>query len=261
MIKQFINGKTFRNNLLVTILFLFCITGIIWLQKPFLNRKDNITIEQYQKEQNVRELKLKLFRKIPSLGFENLIADWLFLDFIQYYGDAKAREVTGYDSAPDYFELVVKKDPHFVTSYFILEPASTLFAGKPEKSVELMNYGLKYIDSSSPLAYQVWLYKGISEVLFLGKIPEAKKSYEMAAKWAEIENTPSSLSSAKIARQTAAFLAKNPDSKSARAGSWMMILGNARDEQTRAMALENLKALGATVTFKDNLLSVQMPEE
>ena len=40
-----------------------------------------------------------MLKNLPSFGFDNLIADWTFLKFLQYFGDDEARDVTGYDLA------------------------------------------------------------------------------------------------------------------------------------------------------------------
>lgn len=202
-----------------------------------------------------------MLKKIPTFGFNNLLANWAFLDFVQYYGDAPARQVTGYRLLPEYFESIVKKDPRFVNAYLLLDTATTLFAGRPDVSVDLMNYGLNYLKPEQPSAYQVVAYKAIDELLFLGKTEEAKKSYEMASRWAKIENTETSLTIAQRLDETAQFLEKNPDSKLARASAWLMIFGNAREDIVRKLALAKLKELGAEITFTENSVSVKMPED
>jgi hypothetical protein len=50
-----------------------------------------------QQEAQQEALRLKMLKTIPSFGFDNLIADWTFLKFLQYFGDDEARDVTGYN--------------------------------------------------------------------------------------------------------------------------------------------------------------------
>lgn len=238
-----------------------CLVGLVFLQKPFLGKTREMSTEEYIQQQTLKGTQLNLLKKSPSLGFRNLIANWAYLNFIQYYGDFKAREKTDYSLVPDYFQIVVDRDPRFITAYFLLEPANSLFAGQPQTSVDLINQGLQFVKPEMPMAYQLWMYKAIDEVLFLGENKEAENSYRQAVKWAKIENSESSLIGAMKAEESANFLATNPDSKSARASAWMMILGNARDDATRQIALDNLEKLGAKVTITPNSISVSMPKD
>jgi hypothetical protein len=129
-----------------------------------------------------------------------------------------------------------------------------------------MNLGLKSITSNvSPDAYFVWLYKGVDEILFLGNAQAAKHSYEMAAQWASLQSTSLSQQIAGQARQTAQFLAHNPNSKRVRASAWATILGNARDDRTRQLALREIQKLGGEVTYTRKgeavYIGVSMPKE
>lgn len=234
---------------------------IATLQKPLLKTDNNLTADDFRKQEALKRSQLELLKKMPTLGFNNLLANWAFLDFVQYYGDVPARQVTGYRLLPEYFESIVKKDPRFVNAYLLLDTATTLFAGRPDVSVDLMNYGLNYLKPEQPSAYQVVAYKAVNELLFLGKTEEARKSYEMASQWAKIENTETSLTIAQRLEETAQFLAKNPDSKLARASAWLMIFSNAREDSVKKLALAKLEELGAEVTFTENSVSVKMPED
>ncbi len=248
---------------LMTSIVIFLATGsIVWLQMPILEQGEAIiSQEEYFQAEKNNQMELNLLKKIPSLGLQNLIADWTFLNFVQYYGDRQARDMTGYSLAPGYFEVIVKQDPRFVNAYFLLEPATTLFAGQPQISVDLISEGLESIQPQQPLAYQVWLYKGIIQILFLNDIEGAKKSYRTAAQWARQEDTSVSLNAAEIAEQTATFLEQNPDSKKVVASAWLMIFVNAKDDQTRGIALENIQDLGGKILIEGNRIRVKLPED
>ena len=237
--------------------FLVCISIIVALQKPLLKEVKQVNINDLQRQEKLNESKLKIISKINKINlfnFENLIADWLFLNFIQYNGDVQARNANGYNLLPNYYELIVKQDPRFVESYFFLDPSTSLFAGRPDISVELMSYGLKFIRPEQSKAYQVWLFKATNQLLFLGNSQEAKISFEQASEWAKIENTEQSL-------QTAEFLENNPDSRKARASSWLMVLNNAREDEVKQIALNNLRKLGASIVIEGNIISVKIPED
>jgi hypothetical protein len=251
----------YRSFFIPVVILVLSVLTIVTLQKPLLNQEKKLSPEDFKQEDILRQSQLSFWKKFPSLGFNNLIADGLFLNFVQYYGDGKARDITGYDLLSKYYELIVKNDPYFLKAYFVLDPATSLFAGRPDLSVEYLKYGLKYITPDQPLAYQLWLFKATNELLFLGKTEDARKSFEMAAQWAKKENSENSLVFSQIFSETANFLEKNADSKKARASAWLMILGNAREDKVRQIALKNLQELGAKITINGSQVSVSIPDD
>ncbi|MGY6529580.1 MAG: hypothetical protein ACXITR_06590 [Cyanobacterium sp.] len=232
------------------------------LQLSFLDKENQpLTSEDYARQEDKMRIQLQSLSRLPSLGFDNLIANGVFLNFIQYYGDTEARQITGYSVIPDFFELVVSRDPRFVNGYLIMDPANTLFAGKPQLSVKLLENGLNYLNPQIPQSHQLWIYKAINELLFLGQTEDALESYKMAAQWAREQNTEISIAQAQRAEETAEFLANNPNSKLARGSSWLMILNNTRDEEVRNIALTELQNLGAQIIVDNNRVSIIMPDE
>lgn len=241
-----------------------CLTSVVLLQRPRLQLKSSqLTKADYLRQEQAQKINLNILSNIPAFGFDNLLSDWIMLRFIQYFGDGEAREKTGYSLSPEYFEGVVERNPRFIEAYPMLAPASSIFAGQPQKSVSLIEQGLKSISpKTSPLSYYLWVYKGIDEMLFLGNTEAAKQSYEMAAKWAETYQDPASQEIAANTRQTAQFLAKDPDSKIARIGAWSMVLSSAPDEKTQQRAISQIKALGGEIIITpEGRLSVQVPKE
>ena len=228
-----------------------CAVGIVTLQQPTSDTiidNPRASKEQLKREKSISKTRLNLVNQIPGLGFDNLIADWTYLKFIQYFGDGEARSATGYSLVPEYFEAMVNHDPRFIQAYLALSPANSLYAGQPQKTVALIEEGLQSISPEiSRKSPYLWMYKGSDEMLFLGDTEAAQHSYEMAAKWAETYDNPQSQSLAANARQTAQFLANNSQSKQARVGAWSMILSNAPDEATRQRAIKEIEALGGEV--------------
>jgi hypothetical protein len=257
------NSVSFIYNYLKPFLaIIFCFLGIVALQLPKITEKPSlITKSEAIKEEQQKKLRLDFLKRMPSFGYDNMMANWVFLDFIQYYGDGAARDLTGNSLCEDYFEIVVAEDPRFINAYFYLSPATSLFGGNPEKSVALISQGLQYISPEMPLAYQLWLYKGIDEILFIGNNQAAIHSYSMAAEWAKFDNSETAEVAARSAQETVKFLESNPDSKLVRASAWMMVFSNARDEQTRKLALIRMKELGAKIVITPNSISVSMPKE
>jgi hypothetical protein len=243
---------------------LLCFIGVISLQKQ--HRSQNLLssnkIDYSQKEQALK-IALEAQKKSPYFGFNNLIADWNFLQYVQYFGDQQARQQVGYSLTTDYFQEIVRADPLFLEAFFRLSTANSIFAGRPEKTVSLMDQVLQFISPKHfPFAYLIWTYKATDELLFLGDIKAAQYSYEMAAKWAEARGDLFGKEAAIRPRETAQFLATNPDSKNAQISAWTMILSNVNDLKTKQYVFEQIKNLGADITItNDGRIEIKLPEQ
>lgn len=252
-------------SIAVSIVAVLCILAIGGLQLPQLNqlksRAKNASAEVLQREVESEKMRLNLLQKFPAFGFDNLLADWTFLNFLQYFGDDEARTVTGYQLSPEYFEVIVDHDPRFLKGYFFLSGSTSLYAGLPERSVALMKKGLKSLSPQAPpQSYYVWRYKATDELLFLGDAQAARQSFEKAAEWASTYPDDESQTVAAISRQTAQFLARNPVSKSAQVSAWSMILTNALDNRTRQLAINRIEALGGKVVVTpEGAVRLQLP--
>jgi len=251
--------------LLAPAIALICLGATVILQLPKLHSLTHTVNDstEYFKEEEFERTQLALFKQPLSLGFNNLIADWAFLKFLQYFGDGLARQKTGYSLAPEYFEVIVNQDPRFIKPYLFLSAASSIYAGRPDRTVALMEKGLKSISpNNSTDSYLIWIYKAADELLFRGDTKAAQQSYEMAAQWASIQNDPQSQQIAARARETAQFLASNPDSKRAQVNSWAMVLVNAVDDRTRDLAVYRIKALGGQVSItSQGKVIVRLPQK
>jgi predicted enzyme related to lactoylglutathione lyase len=122
-----------------------------------------------------------------------------------------------------------------------------------------MTQGLNTLTPKVKDAYLVWIYKAINELLFLGEAKKAQKSYEMAAKWAFLQNDKTSRAIGKQAQEASQFLAEDPDSKQVQASAWLMVLSNAKDQKTLRLALAKIQSLGGNVTMDQNRVIVSFP--
>lgn len=243
--------------------FISCLAGAIYLQKQQLKVQNNyLDKAEYVRQEQAEKAKLNILKKMPTFGFKNLLADWYYLQFLQYFGDGEKREIIGYSLSPDYFEVVVNNDPRFVRAYFLLSPATSIFAGEPQKGVKLINQGLQSISPDmNPEAYYLWVYKGIDEMTFLGDIESAKESYRKASLWAEQSNHPNAKISAANTRQTAQFLEDDPDSLIAQIGAWTMVLSSTPDTKTQQRAIQQIEDLGGQIIAQaDGSIRVKVPE-
>ncbi|HAN45910.1 MAG TPA: hypothetical protein DCQ32_05095 [Cyanobacteria bacterium UBA8156] len=205
------------------------------------------------------EIRLQALKLLPErgFGFRNMVANWTFLSFLQYFGDDVARDThgTGYTLSGDYFDIIVRSDPRFVYSYLYLSTAISMYSADPRRAIALYRQGLPFLDPKlQPNAFLVWRFRGIDELLFLGDGSAARQSFAQAAEWAEIAaeraaNPEDLRLGAQVSRQTAAFLAENPASLPARRGAWKSVLALARDRKTVERAVLELRALGTEATF------------
>lgn len=227
-----------------------------------LDRKANqlLTKSEYLREEQQTQTSLKLFSKLPTFGFDNLVSDWSFLSFLQYFGDSQARPKTGYRITPDFFTVIVKRDPRFLDMYPYLSASVSLYAGQPQQTVSFLQQGINAIPPAMQSdAYFLWQTKAVDELLFLGRTQDARHSYEMAASWASRSNDPQIQGIATRSLQTAQFLATNPDSRRARVGSWFNILVDAIDAPTRQLAIKQIQSLGGTITQVNGAFQVRLP--
>ena len=257
--------KNKLQTIVVSIIALWSATAVVLLQLPQLqtlrNKTQAPTASALQKELKLEKLRLNLLEKVPAFGFDNLLSDWVFLNFLQYFGDNQVRSQTGYALSPNYFQIIIERDPRFLEAYLPLSTSISMYAAQPEQSVALMEKGLKSLSPQTPdKSYYVWRYKGIDELLFLGDGQAAQQSFEKAAEWASTYSDQESQSIAAISSQTAEFLKSNPESKAAQISAWAMVLGNATDQRTQQIAISQIEALGGKVIITpEGELRLQLP--
>ncbi len=215
-------------------------------QKPLSGMSAASFKKAAQQEAQQEALRLRMLKKLPSFGFDNLIADWTFIKFLQYFGDDEAREVTGYNLDQDYFDVVTQRDPRWVDIYLFLSTAISFYQGKPETAVNLMERGTRALSPQiHSQSWKVWRTKGLDELLLLGDIPESIRSHEMAADW--VQGSPEGPELAPIFRATAEYLRRDPDSVPVRFIAWNTVYAQTTDKLVRQRAKQALVKLGAQV--------------
>ena len=224
------------------------IAGIIAIQIPRLQSITATTIatEESQRQEAVR---LSLLNRSPSFGFDNMMANWVFLNLVQYDGDSETRKQVGYPLAPMYFDTMTRLDPRFVSSYIFLSGIMSYQMGKPEEAIALMNRGTDALTpQADPRAFLVWRLKGLDQLLMLGDAASAAKSYDQAGDWALQSTEAETRQTGPIFKQTAEFLRTDPNNKTLLLWSWTTIFDQAivtRDEKTQERARKKLLEIGA----------------
>ena len=225
------------------------IIGLISLQKKQLlqTKTTEEKVDYLEKEKHLKA-EVKLLGKLPAFGFDNLLANWNYLQFLQYFGDTEARNVTGYSVVTDYFESIVDRDPNFIQSHLTMSSANSLFAARPEKTIELIDKVLESVTPQTPgYPFFLWTYKATDEILFLGDLEAAENSYKMAAKWASMRNDELGEEMSDRYRTTAQFLATNPNSTDVQIKAWIYVLEQASDLKTQQQVINKLESLGVDV--------------
>ncbi|WP_287524582.1 hypothetical protein [Okeania sp. SIO2C2] len=235
----------------ITALGSIIILQVFWPSENSPLKKEIVLDQADAVEAEEKEaLKLQLLKASPTFGFDNLIADWVFLQFLQYFGDDTARNQTGYSLSEDYFDIITRLDPRWVDTYLFVSNSLSIYEGKPEVAVEYMTRGTDVLSPEiDPKAWQVWRWKGIDQLLLVGDIPGAIDSHEMAAEWAE-NTSYQSLTS--LFRQTAEFLKRDPDSKLIKFNAWLWVYGQTRDQRVRDRAQQEILKLGGKVEIDQN---------
>lgn len=228
------------------------IAGVVAIQFDRLKQPSIALLTPQQAEQQER-LRLNLLSKMPSFGFDNLVADWTFLNFIQYYGDTPAREATGFSLSSNYFDLITRRDPRFVDSYLFLSGTVSHQLGKPELALEYMKRGTDALSPQMhPKAFSVWRWKAMDQILLLGDLPGAARSFDTTAKWAAQSEQYQQF--APNFQQSANFLRTNPDINWVRFETWLVVYQDADaigDKLTRDRAKRELLKLGAIERVND----------
>ena len=238
---------------------LLATASIVSLQRVQLNRT-SLWESNPQQAEKEEALRLELLKRTPTFGFDNLIADWTFLNFLQYYGDTPARQKTGYSLSPQYFDIITRLDPRFAEVYLFVSGSVSYQLGKPDLAIQFMDRGAAALSPKlHPRAFTVWRFKGLDQLLLLGDVSGSVRSHEMAAKWAA-DSPYAEL--APIFAQTADFLRKDPTSTMVRFQSWVSVYYQAvaaNDKQTQARAKREILELGGQIKTRDGEVSFEPP--
>ncbi|MEM9542565.1 MAG: hypothetical protein AAGA60_24120 [Cyanobacteria bacterium P01_E01_bin.42] len=243
----------FRSPLLWNSLAIaFCLVTVVGLQRPklaeILNREQLVNLEGARQEEQLENTRLQLVQRMPDFGFGNLLANWELLQFLQYFGDEPARDLVGYALAPEYFRIILDRDPRFLTAYVYLGTSGTIYAANPEETDAIMERGIQQLTPQIPqYSYYALRNKGINEILFLGDLEAAQQTFAKAADWASIYDDPLSQAIAQQSRNTVSFLASSPSITAVQVSAWGMILAEVQDERTQQIAVENIYRLGGEI--------------
>ncbi|MEO1347964.1 MAG: hypothetical protein AAFW84_04075 [Cyanobacteria bacterium J06635_15] len=183
---------------LYSLFIIVSVFGVLGFQKAKLDTilTGNSSVDSSSKsrialQDQALKSNLTVLKQSPSFGYRNVISDFLYLSFLQYFGDRETRGSIGYLASPLFFENIVARDPFFSEIYLFLSTSVSLYSGRPDISVTLMEQGLKSMAPDVPPdSYYIWRYKAVDELLFLGNGEAARRSHLKAAEWASLSSDP-----------------------------------------------------------------------
>ncbi len=225
-----------------------CLAGIVISQsQEYKKSAQQLNYANYLSQENQDARLIKFQKQSPNLGFDNLVADWSYLNFVQYFGDANARETIGYQLVPEYFEAISHIDPRFTQAHLRLSIANSMYAGNADQTIVLMNQVLESVDPESEESALLWTSKGLDELLFLGNKEAAINSYKTAAQWASLsENSGADGLTIKDLEQ-ALESTDEIDLKEAQLRAWSSVLVHIRDNQKKQEIIDRIDNLRAEI--------------
>jgi hypothetical protein len=215
------------------------VVSLQWMQLPQVSRQAIDPARAVEQER----LELQVLGNLPTLGYDNLLANWVFLRFLGYFGDDPARKATGYDLNANYFNLITQRDPRFLQIYPYLSAGISYYLGNPELAGQYMERGLKVLSPEvNPKGFIVLRFRALDQLLLEGDIPGTIATYGRLADWFDRTADPKA---AQSFRNAAAILAQNPDSVLPRFWGWQDVYFSAPDDRVRQRAEQELIELGA----------------
>ncbi len=116
------------------------------------------------------------YLKVASLGYEQVLADLLWLQTIQHLGERNISGA-GYDWIYKALDTVTTLDPKFLMPYAAGSLSLTIEAGKVDLSIKLLKKGVENI----PDNWQLPFYLGFNYFFYSKDYKSAAKYIEMAA--------------------------------------------------------------------------------
>ena len=228
------------------ITFFLAAIAVMGLQKNHYERVTTTRSKtEYLQQEKESLIALNLRTITPTFGFDNLVADSIYLEFIQYFGDEPARKATGYSLVPNYFAAIAERDPQFTEAYLTLSTANSMYAGKADKTIQLMDKVLRFNTNPARNPYLIWILKAADESIFLGDINAARYSYKKAAELALQQDSERASTIVASSQKRVQFLATKPDTTKTQIIAWKSVLPHVVKENEKQVIRDRIKALEA----------------
>lgn len=138
--------------------------------------------------------------RLVALGYDQLVADFYWLAFVNYVGDDLARDRDHYAEADKYLDLITGLDPRFVQPYWFCAFTVGAEQKRPLRANQIIQRGIRANQNNWYLPY----IAGINLYLFAHDEVGASKYYQAASKFPDAPKW--------LARQSEILAAKIPSS-------------------------------------------------
>jgi hypothetical protein len=168
--------------------------------------------------------------RLISLGFDDLAADLLWLQLVQYAGDSAARAKDNGCLTEDMVESILAADPHFIQAYWF---AAFLIGGDQNQPAVADRILRKGIEVNSNNWYLPFI-AGLNEYLYAHDEQAAAHYYRMAARFPQAPNW--------LERQAKILEARIP-SEVKNANVWQTVYDSATSAEVKQRARDNLRRI------------------
>lgn len=175
--------------------------------------------------------------QVLSLGHQRLVADLLWLQAIQYYGDKLIRRTAHMPNLAPYFDAITDLDPQFERAFSFGAYALADDLKAPDKAMALLEKGIR----ANPRAWGLVNQAGFVSYFYL-KNPLRAAGY--FSKAAQLPDTPP------LARRMAARLYATGGDHALSLALWKDIYDSAPDGFTRDRALRNMLEIRAKLDLE-----------
>jgi hypothetical protein len=235
---------------------LAALAGVVALQYSTI---EEVKAPDPQQDLLARQQSLGIATALGPLGFGNLGASWLWLDFIQYFGH-EDRSVTGYRLAYPYLDTITNLDPLFFRAYRYSSSVLAFTAGEPENALAVLQKGTQIITPDiDPRAYQLHFDQAGVYFLLLGDSQRGRDSYYTTADW--YEAVPEHEGNGDTWRALGDRLVNSPNSRRVRFDVWMSLYRTTPDPDTQERILRELAQLGTVRRTETGELEILPPDD
>jgi hypothetical protein len=217
-----------RITVIASAVLLICMTTSIVLLRQIDAMRTGATLEEVLFISSPKALKRM------SLGYEGLVADVYWTRAVQYFGGRHHVGAKHYDLLAPLLEITTGLDPHLLVAYDygsnFLAPKPPNGAGKPERAIQLVEYGITHNPDEWKLYYEL----GFIYYMDLKDYAGAAKAF---ARGAVIPHTHPFL------KLLAAQMAQHAGERSTARMMWTATYQTATESSIKANAAAHLRAL------------------
>ncbi|MFQ5877317.1 MAG: tetratricopeptide repeat protein [Acidobacteriota bacterium] len=177
------------------------------------------------------------YLRVVSLGFDELLADVLYLWAIQYYGNYRVAD--RYDYLENIFDRVISElDPHYIDPYLIGALIMTSEARSPEMALRLLDKGIEKNPDEWILAFEA----GFTCYNDLQDYRRAATYFKRALRAPGVHP---------LVRRFYASMRERAGDREASLREWAEIYDTAADERVRRVAWNHVHDLKVEIDLRD----------